>query len=347
MKIQEAKTPTIDKLYEKLFTLKEMLLEVVTTANEVAADASTFGGEIARVIPNQMRVQLIPSVQQYIDSPQNPIAVDSVIRFLDSLPLSKVRAGRAESEASLEPVSVPAIGAQAAMGEQPIPPPSGEMTGLVPNAAPVVPGGYAESAILRAKGQPLLDKLREDWEAEHQEEPMNETALDFRAIKEGYKRNSTPEVFTRNDENKIYNRVVENAQKGKVKLEEADILAGPYAKSEVGDMSGWRDLVETHVIDETINERLGAAAVAEALVGGGSADKVKAGINRMKEIVSEPLPSQDAGDIADAFSSSDDDFGDEIVLPKKSNIIGDITGESGGIDPEENLAELVSNSEEL
>jgi len=35
------------------------------------------------------------------------------------------------------------------------------------------------------------------------------------------------------------------------------------------------------------------------------------------------------------------------VLPKKSNIIGDITGESGGIDPEENLAELVSNSEEL
>ena len=77
------------------------------------------------------------------------------------------------------------------------------------------------------------------------------------------------------------------------------MLISPYAKQDVSDMSGWRDLVESHVIDEEINERLGAGAVAAALLSEESSpEAMTAGINRMKELVSKQEPGADAGDIA-------------------------------------------------
>ena len=158
-----------------------------------------------------------------------------------------------------------------------------------------------ESAILKAKGQDLLNETRTMWEAEHQEEEYQEGSLDFKHIKEGYQRRpSTPEVFTKNDENKIYKRVVEKAQAKPNKLQEADILASPYARQDVSDMSGWRDLVETHVNDEEIRERLGAGAVASALLAEANDEEVSKGLKRMKEIVSPQAQEKgaDASDIA-------------------------------------------------
>jgi hypothetical protein len=360
-----ATKPNIDRLYEKLFSIKEMLTEVIQTANEAANDANAFGGEIARVIPNQLRTLLVPALQQYIDSPQNPVAMDSIVRFLDSLPLSKVRVGRQEDAVpggaagavpGAAPMSPYDVGTQAAAGFPP-PSPTGAMTGVVPNAAGIPEGelyesqmreyfhtcpkcgaeikgepecpecGWsykdgslteAQSAILQAKGQPLLDVMKERWEEAHAEKPMINGVLDFRAIKEGYQRKPpTPEVFSRNNEEKIYNRVVESSNRAPTeKLQEADMLAGPYARTEVSDMSGWRDLVESHVNDEEINERLGAGAVASAMLSEQGGD-LKSGIARMKELVTKEEPGTDARDLAQLLVSgrlgeSAGEFADEI-----------------------------------
>jgi len=304
-----ATKPNIDRLYEKLFSIKEMLIEVIQTANETANDANSFGGEIARVIPNQLRTILVPTLQQYIDSPSNPVAIDSIVRFLDSLPLSKVRIGHQDStgpggaDMGITPMSPDAIGAAAAAGMPP-PAPTGAMTGLQANAAAMPEEGMYESAILKAKGQELLDIMRERWEDEHPEQPLQDGVLDFSMIKEDYQRRpSTPEIFSRNNEDKIYQRVVEVAQKKPSKLQEADMLVSPYAKQDISDMSGWRDLVESYVLDSEINERLGAGAVADALLSEGTEEGTKAGIARMRELVSPRIPATDAGDVAALLAS--------------------------------------------
>lgn len=322
-KVQEAtKAPNIDKLYEKLFSIKEMLTEVIQTAQEAANDAGNFGGDISTVLPNQLRSQFVMGVQNFISQPGNPVAVDSMIQYLDSLPLSKVRVPRGEEAMMQQGMMNAAAGAPAPM------PGTSAMTGVQANAGSAIPpapgAGMAESlqsSILRAKGQPLLDEARRMWEEEHQEEAMVEGALDFRAIKEGYQRRPpTPEVFTRNDEEKIYTRTLESAQKRpSQKLREADMLASPYAREDVSDMSGWRDLVEEHNIDESINERLGAAAVASALLSEQSPESTSAGIKRMKELVSPEPTGMDAGGVAAALAAGrlDEDFQDEIVPTHK------------------------------
>jgi len=95
-RIREASKPNIDKLYERLFSMKEMLTEVMQTAQEAANDAGNFGGDISAVIPNQLRSQFVVGIQNFISQPGNPVCIDSMIHYLDSLPLSKVRVPRGE-----------------------------------------------------------------------------------------------------------------------------------------------------------------------------------------------------------------------------------------------------------
>jgi hypothetical protein len=332
-KLNEVAKPNIDRLYTQLFSIKEMLSEVINTAQEAANDAGNFGGDISKVIPNQLRTQFVVGIQNFISQQGNPIAVDSMIQYLDSLPLSKVRVPRGEEAmAAAEPqmgMGVPAA-------------PSGAMAGAtmpMGSAIPPAPGGgmseSLKSAILKAQGQELLDETRRMWEEENPEEDYPEGTLDFKNIKEGYQRKPpTPEVFTKNNENKVYERAIKNAQAKPNKLQEADMFASPYVKSEVGDMSGWRDLVEQRNLDEEINERLGAAAVADAILSESGEGKVSQGIKRMKELVSPVDRGSDAGDIAalvtrGAFNEAD--LSDEI---KPSRMV-----EAGG----EDLTSLVLN----
>lgn len=341
-KLQEVKKPNIDSLYTALFSIKEMLSEVISTAQEAANDAGNFGGDISRVIPNQLRTQFVVGIQNFISQQGNPIAIDSMIQYLDSLPLSKVRVPRGEEAmASTEPE----------MGASPPMAPSGALAGAptpMGSGIPPSPGvGITESlksAILKAKGQELLDETRQMWEEAHPEEEFAPGTLDFKAIKENYQRRpSTPEVFTKNDEDKVYKKVVEKAQtQPGQKLEEADMLASPYAKPEVNSMEGWRDLVESHNLDEEINERLGAAAVANVLLS--EADEMdkktgKTGAQRMREMVSPEDKGADAGDVAAMLIGGkikESDFSDEI---KPSRVREAMQEDASG----EDLAALVMN----
>lgn len=317
-KLRETAKPNIDRLYEKLFSMKEMLGEVINTAQEAANDAGNFGGDISKVVPNQLRTQFVVMVQNLISQQGNPVCLDSMIQYLDSLPLSKVRVPRGE-EAMMNQ--------EPQMGTAPVAPMgSNAMTGVTPNVGSAIPpemgAGMAESlesAILRAKGQPLLDEARQMWEEEHQEFDVPEGTLDFKAISENYQRKPpVPEVFTKNTEDKVYKRAVESAKKPKAKLQEADKLMGVYPIEErqkgVADMNGWRDLIEENVIDDTINERLGAAAVANALLSeSGDTEAASKGIQRMKELVSPEPQGLDAGDMAKVLMEGNGgDFADEI-----------------------------------
>ena len=338
-KIREAaKAPNIDKLYEKLFSMKEMLTEVIQTAQEAANDAGNFGGDISKVIPNQLRTQFVVNLQNFISQPGNPIAIDSMITYLDSLPLSKVRVPRGEEAMMQGEMGGIAGGSPAPMAG------SSAMTGMEANAGSAIPPGAGESmqalesAILRAKGQDLLNETRQMWEEEHPDEEFQEGTLDFKHIKEGYQRRpSTPEIFTKNDDEKVYKRTLESAQKKPGRLQEADMLISPYAKQDVSDMSGWRDLVETRVNDEEINERLGAAAVANALLSeGADAESTAKGIQRMKELVSPQDPGLDAGDMAKVLMEGDGGAMDDEIRPSRMH---------EAVAGEEDLTSLVMNDD--
>ena len=410
-KLHEIAKPNIDKLYQQLFTIKEELSDVINVAQEAANDAGNFGGDISKVIPNQLRTQFVVGIQNFISQQGNPVAIDSIIAYLDSLPLSRVRVPRGEEAMNAVPQmgqGLAPMGGGAPMA--PPPAPSGAFAGAMPNAAPAIPGdeeagpelmaasakmnsgkrmkefyfhtmcpkcdteltdGYCpecgydseetggagpdpaehfskveelQSAILRAKGQDLLNETRTMWEAEHPEEEYQEGTLDFKNIKENYQRRpQTPEVFTKHDEDKVYKKITEKAEKPATKLQEADMLASPYARPEINSMEGWRDLVETHVNDDEINERLGAAAVANVLLS--EADEMdkktgKSGIQRMKEIVTPEEPGFDAGDVAAMLVSGkikESDFSDEIK-PSRLHEAMQPSGDFGG---GEDLAALV------
>ena len=102
-KLHEVAKPNIDRLYTQLFSIKEMLSEVIQTAQEAANDAGNFGGDISKVIPNQLRTQFVVGIQNFISQQGNPVAIDSIIQYLDSLPLSKVRVPRGEEAMMNEP----------------------------------------------------------------------------------------------------------------------------------------------------------------------------------------------------------------------------------------------------
>ena len=89
--LAEATKPNVSKLYDKIFSIKEGLADAAQLALEVANDAETFGGEVARVLTGQIRQTLVPTIQKFIDDASNPASTTSLIAFLDNVPLAWVR----------------------------------------------------------------------------------------------------------------------------------------------------------------------------------------------------------------------------------------------------------------
>ena len=74
------KNVNIMKVYDKILTVKEMLSEVVNVSMETANEAESFGGEVSRVLTSQLRQQLIPSIQKFVDDKDNPASISSSVK---------------------------------------------------------------------------------------------------------------------------------------------------------------------------------------------------------------------------------------------------------------------------
>lgn len=89
-KMQEAKS-SAEKLYNTLFKMREQMQEIANMAQELASDASEYGGEISRVLREQCINYLIPALKGLVSDPSQPGAIEPLIEFLDSCPLAFIR----------------------------------------------------------------------------------------------------------------------------------------------------------------------------------------------------------------------------------------------------------------
>jgi hypothetical protein len=229
-----AKRPDVTKLYDNIFTIKELLVEIVNTALETANDAESFGGEVARIVTSQLRQDFVPIMQKYIDEESNPASMLSLVKFLDSVPLAWVRTGPEQEPGMTTGSDIFAPSAPAA-----------------PAANPTMP---TEDLRQQESSDPLKKMMRERWEEEHDEDfDDEERALDFEKIAgeydgSSYEKGVLPEQFQDEIEDELYASYKEASERDpKKEALKEDILAGPYRIPEPGEVNGmadWRSIVE-------------------------------------------------------------------------------------------------------
>lgn len=252
-----AQKPNITKLYDKIFAIREMLTEAVNTAMEAANEAEAFGGEVSRVVTGQLRQGILPALQDYIDDESNQASMASIIKFLDSVPLAWVRTGPEQLPGTTTGADMIADPQQnQALGQQ------APVDGPGPNPTAPRQPVQQESAILKSKDEGLRAVLRERWESEHEEQPMEEGALDFRNFKEGFKRDVLPTQLKSDEEDRIYRRTLEKAAQPKDarRLDEG-FVGGPYAMNPditAAGMKDWRKMIDD--TDEKIERTLRESA---------------------------------------------------------------------------------------
>jgi hypothetical protein len=245
----------ISKLFDDLFSIKEMLSEVVNTAMEAANEAESFGGEVTRVITGQLRQGLIPSIQKYIDDANTPSSISTMTNFLDTVPLAWVRPGPEAARAGV-PGQESQMGAEVPnQGGNPTAPQGAvddlqeaPQDGTVAEAAgvnPTVPDGImAESNILKKRvGSVYRENIRDNKVSELDSFAFADVKIGDDYLQDpGYQ-----------GEEEIYNGMLhEQTKVNAMKRLDEDILTGSVSISEKGDMSNWREVLND--VDYRINE---------------------------------------------------------------------------------------------
>ena len=176
-KMQEAKS-SAEKLYNTLFKMRDQMQEIANLAQELASDASEYGGEISRVLREQCINYLIPALKGLVSDPNQPGAIEPIIEFLDSCPLAFIRE---EPEAPQGPNPIAPNGAILAtpmgskVGDEDIPQNAsfstmedeGPQISAVPNIPEDMVRGFEKVYRRQRKENAFMDKLfREDDEVE-------------------------------------------------------------------------------------------------------------------------------------------------------------------------------------
>ena len=168
-KFSEAKS-SAEKLYNTLFKMREQMQEIANMAQELASDASEYGGEISRVLREQCINYLIPALKGLVSDPNQPGAIEPIIEFLDSCPLAFIRE---EPEAPQGPNPVAPNGAVLAtpkgskVGEEDIPQNAsfsamedeGPQISAVPNIPEDMVRGFEKVYRRQRKENAFMDKL--------------------------------------------------------------------------------------------------------------------------------------------------------------------------------------------
>ena len=185
-KFSEAKS-SAEKLYNTLFKMREQMQEIANMAQELASDASEYGGEISRVLREQCINYLIPALKGLVSDPNQPGAIEPIIEFLGSCPLAFIRE---EPEAPQGPNPVAPNGAILAtptgskVGDEDIPQNAsfsamedeGPQVSAVPNIPEDMVRGFEKAYRRQRKENAFMDRLfRED---DGEEIPQEDLELD-------------------------------------------------------------------------------------------------------------------------------------------------------------------------
>lgn len=81
----------IEDIYKLLGDMSGELESLITNANELVASVNLYGGEIKRIIVEQMTKYFIPTITNLKQSTETPGSVIGISNFLDSVPLSFTR----------------------------------------------------------------------------------------------------------------------------------------------------------------------------------------------------------------------------------------------------------------
>ena len=185
-KFSEAKS-SAEKLYNTLFKMRDQMQEIANMAQELASDASEYGGEISRVLREQCINYLIPALKGLVSDPNQPGAIEPIIEFLDSCPLAFIRE---EPEAPQGPNPVAPNGAVLAtpmgskVGDEDIPQNTslssiedeGPQISAVPNIPEGMVRGFEKVYRRQRKENAFMDKLFREEDME--EIPQEDLELD-------------------------------------------------------------------------------------------------------------------------------------------------------------------------
>lgn len=193
-----ANKPNVTKLYDKIFSAKDSLAEIVQDLMEAANDAEAFGGEVSRVITGQIRTNVLPALQSLVDGEGNEGSMIALVAFLDSVPLAWVRQGP-------EQVDGMTPGSDIKMGALP-----GEEELAVPAQDPAmgVAGIAAESGIdLDTEADPVMAEsgtLAQRLAARRLNEAKLSDELRFEEINTGYKGSEKPQLHIKESDDAVY-----------------------------------------------------------------------------------------------------------------------------------------------
>ena len=113
----------VESLYNLLSKMSEKLTDVVTDATELNQQAAQYGGEIARIISEQMNQYFIPSITKMVNDLETPGDLAGVVKFLDSCPLALVReepAPLTEVPQDIVPESAPVLDNPVGTSQKPV-----------------------------------------------------------------------------------------------------------------------------------------------------------------------------------------------------------------------------------
>lgn len=82
---------SIESLYDILFNMRKNLEDLVQDASSLVNDVNDYGGELGRVVKEQMQKYFIPAVENLTKDENTPGSIIGIIRFMDSLPLAMTR----------------------------------------------------------------------------------------------------------------------------------------------------------------------------------------------------------------------------------------------------------------
>ena len=82
---------SIESLYDVLFNMRKIMEDLVQNATGLVNDVNDYGGELNRVVKEQMQKYYIPAIQNLTKDENTPGSIIGIIRFMDSLPLAMTR----------------------------------------------------------------------------------------------------------------------------------------------------------------------------------------------------------------------------------------------------------------